>query len=226
MPGKVMLTEDYIIRMITTVLNALKRIVGLKTIGQYEEAQALIDQILGELLGMRPDLIKRLDDATLFASLTVQGKPDGRRMAAAGLLFQQEGEILAAQGHPEEAFQSSVRGLNFLLEASFSEMAPDADLHRAIDQLVGELQGYELPGDTSYSLFCYYEENGRYQQADDALKAMQSDPVERQAVMKERSSFYNRLLEKSDGELERGGISRLQVIEALNTILLHKSGEA
>ena len=46
----------------------------------------------------------------------------------------------------------------------------------------------------------------------------------KEEIQKERAAFYNRLLEKSDEELLKGGISRLQVVEALNTVLLHKSG--
>jgi hypothetical protein len=222
MPGKTMLTEDYIIRMISTVLTALTRIMGLKTSGQYQEAQALIDQTLEELFGMRADLLKRLDDETLFASLTVQDKPDGGRMLVAGRLFQEEGEILTAQGNQQEAFWSFVRALNFSLEASFTEISGEAGLKETITSLVNALQGSNLPADTEYSLFCFYEESGSYQRADDALKVLEGNPEEKEEVQKERAAFYNRLLEKSDADLLKGGVSRLQVVQALNTVLLHK----
>lgn len=222
MPGKTMLTEDYIIRMISTVLTALTRIMGLKTTGQYQEAQAIIDQTLEELFGMRADLLKRLDDETLFASLTVQDKPDAGRMLVAGRLFQEEGEILTAQGNSQGAFWSYVRALSFSLEASFNGMAGEAALGGTIATLVDALHGYELPTDTEYSLFCYYEEAGSYQQADNALKVLEINPGEKEEVLKERSAFYNRLLDKSDEELLKGGVTRLQVVEALNSVLLHK----
>ncbi len=222
MPGKTMLTEDYIIRMISTVLTALTRIMGLKTTGQYQEAQAIIDQTLEELFGMRADLLKRLDDETLFASLTVQDKPDAGRMLVAGRLFQEEGEILTAQGNSQGAFWSYVRALSFSLEASFNGMAGEAALGGTIATLVDALHGYELPADTEYSLFCYYEEAGSYQQADNALKVLEINPGEKEEVLKERSAFYNRLLDKSDEELLKGGVTRLQVVEALNSVLLHK----
>ncbi len=221
MPGKTNLTEDYIIRMISTVLTALTRIMGLKNSGQYQEAQVNIDQTLEELFGMRADLLKRLDDTTLIASLSVQDKPDAGRLAVASRLYQEEGDILGAQGNPEGAFWSYVRALNFSLEAALSGIPIDAALSEAIASLVDTLHSYALPEDTNYSLFCYYEETGSYQQADNALKALEKKPEEQEAVLKERAEFYNRLLGKSDAELLHGGISRLQVVEALNTILLH-----
>jgi hypothetical protein len=221
MPGKTLLSEDYIIRMINTVLTALTRIMGLKTTGQYQEAETLINQTLEELFGMRADLLKRLDDHTLFASLTVQNRPDSARMLVAGRLFQEEGEILAKQGNTQGAFWSFVRALSFSLEASFNGEAGNAALSETIANLVEALDGHDLPADTEYSLFCYYEETGRYQQADNALKVLERNPQEKEEVQKERSAFYNRLLAKNDVELFNGGVSRLQVVQALNTVLLH-----
>lgn len=204
MPGKTMLTEDYIIRMISTVLAALTRIMGFKTSGQYQEAQTLIDQTLEELFGMRADLLKRLDDTTLIASLSVHDKSDGGRLAVASRLYQEEGDILRVQGNLEGAFWSYARALNISLEAALSDLPNDPALSEAIASLVNTLQGYALPEDTNYSLFCYYEETGSYQKADDALKALAKTPEEEKAVLKEREEFYNRLLDKSDAELLQG----------------------
>ncbi len=221
MPGKTMLTEDYIIRMISTVLVALTRIMGLKTSGQYQEAQVLIDQTLEELFGMRADLLRRLDDTTLIASLSVHDKPDAGRLAVAGRIYQEEGDILRAQRSLEEAYWSYARALSLSLEAALSDMPNDTALSEAVTTLVNALQGYTLPEDTNYSLFCYFEETGKFRQADNALKALAKSPEEIKAVMKERAEFYNRLLGKSDAELLQGGFTRLEVVEALNTILLH-----
>ena len=61
-----MLTEDYFMRMINQVLAVLTQILYHKEAGQYQEAQVLIDQSLEKLLGVRPDLLKQMDDASLL----------------------------------------------------------------------------------------------------------------------------------------------------------------
>ncbi len=223
MPGKTNLTEDYILRMISTAVAALARIVGLKTAGQYNEAQALIDHTLEELFGLRADLLKRLDDTNLIASLTVQDKPDAKRLTVAGRLFKEEGDINIIQRDLQAAFWSYVRALNLSLEAALNGAEDETSLNQTIAGLVKRLEGYGLPGDTSYALFCYYEEQGSYQLADSALKSLETTPDEEDAVLKERAAFYNRLLEKTDSDLSTGGFTRLQVVEALNTVFLHKS---
>lgn len=218
-----MLTEDYIIRMISTVMAALTRIAGLKNAGQYQEAQQLINQNLEELFGMRVDLLKRLDDETLIASLSLQDKPEPRRLAAAGRLFQEEGDILTAQADPQAAYWSYLRALNLSLEASTSGLAGEKQVMTTLDRLLESLKGYNLPPDTQYALFCNYEETGSYRHADNVLRDMEAFPQDRDAVLGERAAFYNRLLQKTDQDLIDSGFPRLQVVEALNAIILRKN---
>lgn len=222
MPGKVLLTDDYLIRMIAAAIQTLAEIIGLKTAGQYQAAQALIDRTLESLLGMRADLILRLDDETLFKSLEVQGKPDAERLAIVGKLFREEGDILDAQGDYEGGFWSRLRALNFAVEAGLNGKSDDPGLKETIAYLVHALQDRTLPADTAYALFCFCEESGQYQEADNVLIAMEQSLEDKGATLDERASFYNRLLQKSDAELSKGRISRLQVVQALNTVLLHR----
>jgi hypothetical protein len=39
-----MLTEDYFMRMINQILAVLTKIIGLKDVGQYQEAQQIVNQ--------------------------------------------------------------------------------------------------------------------------------------------------------------------------------------
>ena len=222
MPGKVLLTDDYLFRMIMAGLQTLAKIIGLKTAGQYQEAQELIDQALEGLFGMRADLLKRLDDETLFASLMVQGSPDTERIALAGKFFQEEGDILTSQRDQEGGKWSYIRALNFSLEAALNGKSDDPELKISITYLVNSLRGIELPPDTAYGLFCYHEESGYYKGADIILRALENQLDEKEPIQDERAAYYNRLLQKGDAELVEGGFARLQVVEALNLITQQK----
>jgi hypothetical protein len=223
MPGKVLLTDDYLVRMIMAGLQTLAKVIGLKTAGQYQESQELIDQALEGLFGMRADLLKRLDDDTLFASLKVQGSPDTERIALAGKFFQEEGDLLTAQGDQDGGKWSYIRALNFSLEAALNGKYDDAELKMGITYLVNSLQGIELPPDTVYGLFCYHEESGNYKEADIILKALENQMDEKGAVQNERTAYYKRLLEKGDAELVEGGFTRWQVVDALNSTTQQKA---
>jgi hypothetical protein len=222
MPGKVLLTDDYLFRMIVAGLQTLAKIIGLKTAGRFQEAQELIDQTLESLFGMRVDLIKRLDDETLFASLKIQDKPDADRIALAARLFQEEGDILTAKGDHAGGYWSFIRALNFALEASLSGKKDDPEINKSITYLIASLDADELPPDTAYAFFCFQEERGNYKNAENVLVDLEKSLDDKGPVLDELVAYYNRLLEKSDAELLKGGLSRLQVVQALNTVLLHK----
>ena len=112
-----MLTEDYIMRMINQAIAALVAIAGFKKAGQYEQSRQAIDQALEQLIGLRADLVRRLDDHAILQALTRQDNLDVDRLALVAELLKEEGEILAAQGDRAAAQASWLRGLNFLLPA-------------------------------------------------------------------------------------------------------------
>jgi hypothetical protein len=214
-----MLTEDYFMRMINQALYALKKIMGLKTTGHYQEAQSEIDVMLEMLLGMKAGLAKQLDDESLLASLTQQEKLDTDRLYVVAELFKEEGALLLLTHRPEQAYHSYLRALNFYLEVSLAggpEKLPPA--HPQVAELLETLKSIELPADTLYTLFCYYEEEDRYQEGAQALEHLASDPELRPEIRKEQIEYYERLLTKSDSELAQGGLTRPQVQAALDAL--------
>jgi hypothetical protein len=214
-----MLTEDYFMRMINQALYVLKKIMGLKTTGHYQEAQLEINQLLEMLVGLKADLVKQLDDQSLIDSLTQQGKLDSDRLYVVAELFKEEGDLLALAQKPQAAYHSYLRALNFYLEVTLSggpETLPAPDPQ--IATLLEALKAVELPADSLYPLFCYFEEAGRYQEGADTLQRLASDPELEAETRKEQASFYERLLAKSDQELSEGGLAREDVQGWLNEI--------
>ena len=115
-----MLTEDYFMRMINQMLAVLTQILYHKEAGQHQEAQVLIDQSLEQLLGVRPGLLKQMEDASLLRLLTTQGQLDPDRLAMVADLYRFEGDILADQGKHQEASLDYQRALTLYLEISLS----------------------------------------------------------------------------------------------------------
>ena len=53
-----MYVEDYIKRMIAIAAAMIARILGLKASGEYVQAQAIINQLLELVVGLRADLVR------------------------------------------------------------------------------------------------------------------------------------------------------------------------
>jgi uncharacterized membrane protein YgaE (UPF0421/DUF939 family) len=207
-----MFTEDYVLRMINVAVAALVKIIGLKKAGDYQEAQQAIDQALEQLFGLRADIIKRLDEESLLKALTQQGRLDIERLELIADLFKEEGDILAAQSRISESRESYLRSLIYHLETGFGETTQHpVELTGEIERLVQNLGAQDLPDDTLWALFCYYERTGAYSKADDAILKMAGRPNLYANIHPELVAFYERLLERPTGELAEGVIDREQV---------------
>jgi hypothetical protein len=182
-----MLTEDYLLRMINLALAALVRIVGLKATGQYREALQEIDQTLGEMFGMRADLIKRLDDRVLLNSLTFHGFLDIERISIVSDIYKEEGDILALQGRTSECYWSYLRSLNLSIEVALNSDASESvapansdvisiPLGIKIKTLLQKLEAYNLPQETLYALASYYEQAGDTARAEAILAELKIKP--------------------------------------------------
>lgn len=214
-----MLTEDYIMRMLNQALAVLIKVIGLKQAGRRQEALQSIDQALEILFGLRADLIKRLDDESLLESLTSQETLDADRLLVAADLFKEQADILADLGRQAESQADYLRALNFYLEVILSggpENLPDPS--DKLEAVLPLLAGKNLPLETSYSLFSYYERSGRYSAAEQVLSRLVVAPGLAGEFRSEQIEFYDRLLAKSDQDLEKGGFSRARVREKLGSL--------
>jgi hypothetical protein len=157
-----------------------------------------------------------LDDESLLKSLTQQDRLDIERLALIADLFKEEGDILAAQSQISESRQSYLRSLIYHLETGFDETAqPSIELTGEIERLVQKLGAKDLPDDTLWVLFCYYERTGAYSKADDAILKMADRAHLYASIHPELVAFYERLLKRPTGELVEGGVDRGQIEQKL-----------
>jgi tetratricopeptide (TPR) repeat protein len=211
-----MFSEDYLMRMINLAVAALLRLIGLKKEGRYPEAQQAVDQALELLTGLQPDLVRRLDDASLYKTLSPQGSLDIDRLALVADVFAQESEILAAQGRPAESLESSMRALAYYLEAGFAgEEPPPGPYDEKIEALLANIGTGSLPDGTLWTLFCHFEQAGAYARAEEFLMHLAARPTAGPALRPEVSAFYQRMLDVPPAELTAGGLSPSQVRERL-----------
>jgi hypothetical protein len=221
-----MLTEDYIMRMINQALVVLRRILQMKATGQHQQALQEIEQALEQLLGLKTELVKHLDDESIFETLTHNEKLDTDRLFLVAELFKEEGEILAELGRVAESTFSRIRALNFYLEVALDgnlERFPPP--HEKISDLLQKLDGVVLEPATKYPLYIYYEQENQYAAAEHTLTDLANEPDLVSEALNELRSFYERLLEKSAEELAESGFSGAQIREKLDKIQNDKRDE-
>jgi tetratricopeptide (TPR) repeat protein len=202
-----MLTEDYLMRMINQAAAALLQLIGLKKAGRYQEALQSIDQTLELLTGFSADLLRRLDDVSLFEALGAQNHREVERLALLGDVFAEEAEIHTAQGHPAAARESRARALACHLEASFpGEQPVPADSPARVATLLAQSGLDELSDGLLWTLFCWQEGHGMLALAETTLRNLATRPSTASALQPELVAFYHRLLELSPAELAAAGL--------------------
>jgi tetratricopeptide (TPR) repeat protein len=213
-------TDDFILRMINQAVAVLLQVAGLRQAKQYQQAQQAIDQSLEQLLGLRADLLKQLDDEVIFGMLTLQDRLDIERVVVIAELFKAEGDILADQNRLAESQQSYLRALNFYLEAGLSDQIASLPLRFAqqVEWLVNQSGILPLPDDIQWSLFNYYERFAEYAKAETTLTELASRPGVYADLQPEIIAFYQRLLKLPPADLDRVHLDREQVQEKLDRI--------
>jgi hypothetical protein len=124
-----MLRDDYLIRLIKQLAQALARIVGRRKKGDFDGALDEAGKAWDDLIGQPPrDLVDVLDTHTLADMLK-----DPARMRAAAQLLTEEGKAYAGKQDPVHAALCYRRAWELYLEARAIE--PNDDDDAAISEL-------------------------------------------------------------------------------------------
>jgi hypothetical protein len=190
-------SEDYILRMIRLATAALAQIIGLKKGGQYPQAQQAIDQALEEVLGLKADLIRAMDDESLLSALTQQERLDTDRLIILADLFFEEADILSRQGNPTASQASALRALNFYLDVVLEWGAERiTKKFEKIEILVDALGDQNLPPQTLFALYFYYEQVGEISIARQMLEILKGFPDWREDALLEEAELDRKLAGK------------------------------
>lgn len=193
-----MFSEDYILRMIRMATAAMAEIMGLKKGGRYPQAMQAIDQTMEEVLGLKADLIRALDDESLLSALTQNDRLDTDRLLILADLYFEEADILTKQGKPIAAQASALRALNFYLDVVLdwgAERVPKK--FDKIEELVEKLGEQDLPPQSCFALFFYYDQVGEFPAARRMLQKLKQDPDWRDEALMEEAEFERRLSGKT-----------------------------
>jgi tetratricopeptide (TPR) repeat protein len=217
MMRKSSLSEDTLLRMlVAAIAETIARLAMLRTAGNYQQALEIIDQNLEELLGLKADLARQLDDKHIVDMLTTNGILDFGRLYYVAELFRQEADIRANRGDSKQAQTSQIRALNLFLEVGFAVENEFPETDERIDELFAAL-GENIPEDTLFTLFDYYEQVGAFDRAETAINLMLKITENNPEIAAQKRGFYERLLDESDEEIEAGGLSRDEIEQELST---------
>ena len=208
-----MLTKDYIMRMIDTLVRVIERLLELKRGNNTEEGFLEIDRVTREFFGFDRKFIDSMSDAQLIKMISNSEVLLAPNCYLLGVLFKEESDLYKLQNNNEKSLEMNERSLYFFVEGlKNNNVLIEADHLKNVDAVVERLIDKEINIDTEECLFFYYEFKGKFDEAENLI----FDLIDYDSkYLNDGIKFYERLLEKPDEVLEKGNLPRNEVLESL-----------
>jgi len=112
-----MLREDYLVRMITQLIQALQYAAGLSKDHQFADAISANKDAVQKLFALNDDILDQLSGNELV-ELVKMGEPDSvwpKKCRALAALLAQQGDLYQHLAEPDRHYQRSLQALQLLL---------------------------------------------------------------------------------------------------------------
>ncbi|MFH1438271.1 MAG: DUF6483 family protein [Pseudomonadota bacterium] len=209
-----MLRDDYILRMIQQFAGFIAQLLSRIKSGEVEKTQQEIQAASLNYLGLDLETLLESSNGELLDFFASDDSPDMSKAFMAAHLVFADGRLCEMRKESSNAAARYVKSLDLLL-ACFEHLdsALQVDARGRIDEIVPRLSGIDLPSGPIKKLMLYYEKAGRYSLAEDRLFELVD--LEAEGALELGKSFYERLMEKSDSDLENGNLPRSEACEGL-----------
>lgn len=232
-----MFRNDYIMRMIEQLCQALVTVLKKKRESKYEDGFSVLDELMRDIFGLSSLAINALAYEDLVTLIKLDG-PDGSDKAIIlAVILKEEADLYYAQEQYNESYARYVRSFDIFLRVQESGAKVQLKEYFAnVDEILDKLIEFELPLDVQERIFKYHELSGNFAKCEDVLYDMLEAFGDREStgpdgeskseskdydvdthkyLIEKGIAFYERLLEKSDEDLEQGNLPRNEVEEAL-----------
>jgi CheY-like chemotaxis protein len=215
--------QDFLMRMVEQLRGLLPYVLDLVRAGNYDEAHAVIDQAVRELVGIGTAGLVNLPDAVILDRLQAENAAawEDKCLFLAGVLYE-EARMLQKQGEEGAAYDRYLKALHLLLilAQSDDDLSERSELVPDIDEMVLALADYHLPGETCVKLMEYYEAMGEYTAVENTLfDWLENAPITFRTDAanpgKAGLELFQRLRQKPEADLEAGGLSLEEVETAI-----------
>ncbi len=208
-----MLTKDYLMRMIDTLVRVLARLVFLKNSKDYTKAFSELNNVAKEFFALDLNFAETISNRQLVELIGKNKLLLPGNCYVFGILFQEEAELFELQNDFPRAGGLYEKSLSLFTEGlKSSPSILQSDHLDKINSVVEKLNEFEINIETEENIFFFYEFTGNYAEAENVIyNLIEFD----KSYIKSGIEFCMRLLEKSDEELIRGNLPRHEVEESL-----------
>lgn len=212
-----MYQRDYLMRLIEQMTAALGTIMKLRRERKFEEAGQAVDGLLHRLGLPGRQVLGSLAAEEIERLLEVNGEVEADKLFLAARLLREEADVRAEAGEPDEACFVYAKALRVLAMSEKRWTSGEGAIPKEVEAeafaLRERLRGRRLPLEACRDAARLFDRLERFELAEnywfEAAEAADGD----EATIREGLRFYDRLLERDDGSLDRGALPRKEAQE-------------
>lgn len=213
-----MIRKSYSFTRIENYPAFLDALEDLKEEKKYNEVLEHTNEFLVNHYNISSSQLYALSEKELLDCMEEDSSDQEKWPCIADILVE-EGDAYEAQNIRDKAFRRYEKALLILMELCRKETTTFTMAnHARIEDIFSRIVIFDLPLSTKLRLFHYLEDQKKYATAEDVLFNMVEESGRDLGIRQEGIMFFERLLAKSDAELEKGNYPREEVEEGLMRI--------
>jgi hypothetical protein len=188
--------------------------------GEYEKALELIDVAFRDFFRLGSKFFNALTEENLLDMAKTSSIMDVDKCIIMAKLLLEEANVYEKLYGKNESFYLYTKSLYLYAEAyEYVDEESELDKYFAdIDPLIAKVDRYKLDPGLLKQLIRYFIKKGAYDKADDALYNLLEDNGFEEGLKQYASEIYKALLSKTDAELEKGNMTRDEILESLEAL--------
>lgn len=213
--------NDYILKLIESIMTFLGEVCGLRKIGKILEARELLKSTYVSYFGIKESTIRSLSFENLLHMLSYEKSLDPNMYYLLGKLIKEDALIDLEQDNLSGAIDYFEKGLRFYLYAlsvNKEDLAYEEDLRKDIEEILEFTEEYELSYETNKDIFLFLFYDRKYDKAEDMLYSLLEQSQDNQYTVEMGIAFYDELSRKPEEELENGNLPMSEVIDGRNAL--------
>lgn len=206
-----------LIKKFSEVIHGILTMIGE---GKYEKALELIDAAFRDFFRLGSKFFNALTEENLLDMAKTSSIMDVDKCIIMAKLLLEEANVYEKLYGKSESFHLYAKSLYLYAEAyEYVDEETELDRYFAdIEPLIAKVDRYKLEPGLQKQLIRYYTKKGAYDKADNALYELLEDTGFSPDSREYASEIYKALLSRTDAELEKGNMSREELLESLESL--------
>ncbi len=218
-----MIKNDYILRIIEQISIVIAQIIGLRSIKKFEESQQILNGAFIQFLGLSLQSVSILSHKDLISVISGSDGIDEGKCIVLAELLKQQADLYEAQDNHNHSFAMYLKSLKVFVEVFIMNNDLCTEQYIAeIDDIISIVILYDIPDDSKYLIFEFYDLIGRFDKAEDILFELLWSHNFDNSLVDKGIAFYERLMDKDHQMLMKGNLPIDEIVDGLNKLHEHK----